>query len=336
MEKGPKVRIIGGATREIMDKVRGNIERAFEYHIESLDPSEQEKLRKFELLKSPEEVAIINFANEETSRLMEDAGLKSYDVPLVNLHIVPTDLYNDITHHEGFATTYKVEQGIFLNELAKENLINFGLTVFHELMHLKSHLTLEVQEKGGKIHKTQNRGGAVVRAAQKMAASRGYHNHFTGLDEGIVAEAEKRFFAKLIELPELTQQRMWLATEENQKLKKKISIEKVVPEDDVYWAGTKSTEDWHFFTYLAQRKVIMYVCEEIHKQFPNQYKNTDEVYKTFLNAIFTGRLLGIARLVEETFGDGSFRLLGNMGTEQQSGVLYLQTMKKARLRKINS
>jgi len=37
--------------------------------------------------------------------------------------------------------------------------------------------------------------------------------------------------------------------------------------------------------------------------------------------------------VEKTFGEGSFRLLGNMDTDEKSGVLHLEALKEARRRK---
>jgi len=53
-----------------------------------------------------------------------------------------------------------------------------------------------------------------------------------------------------------------------------------------------------------------------------------------LKTHFTGRLLPVARLVEGTFGEGSFRLLGNMTTEKQSGILHLESFKKLRAKQI--
>ena len=76
------------------------------------------------------------------------------------------------------------------------------------------------------------------------------------------------------------------------------------------------------------------MCAEIQKQFPDQYQSADDVFKVFLNAHFTGKLLPIGRLVEKTFGEGAFRALGNMGTHREDGALHFETLKKARARQI--
>ena len=62
--------------------------------------------------------------------------------------------------------------------------------------------------------------------------------------------------------------------------------------------------------------------------------NADEVFQEFSNAQFNGRLMTIARLVEGTFGKGSFRILGNMDTDSNSATLCLETLKKLRLQNI--
>ena len=98
----------------------------------------------------------------------------------------------------------------------------------------------------------------------------------------------------------------------------------------------KGKNDWESVSYFSQRQVLEYVCGEIQKEFPNQYDNADDVFKEFLKSHFNGRLLPVARLVEKTFGEGSFRLLGNMGTDRKSGISHLELLRKARIRHMRS
>jgi len=135
----------------------------------------------------------------------------------------------------------------------------------------------------------------------------------------------------LLDLPELALEKRWLNSEKAKNLKKKIAIEKGIPEEDIIWVNEDGS-DYEDFSYRAQRKVLKYVCEEIKKQYPEQFKDASEVYKLFLKAHFTGQLLPIARLMEKTFGEGSFRLLGNMETSNESGILHLESLQKARAR----
>ena len=63
------------------EQVKKEIEQALFSHFESLSQREREQFEKLEYPKSEKELALIQFANEETSRLMQEAGIEPYDVP---------------------------------------------------------------------------------------------------------------------------------------------------------------------------------------------------------------------------------------------------------------
>ena len=175
-----------------------------------------------------------------------------------------------------------------------------------------------------------------VRAVQKHGLHGKYHEHFEGLHEAIVSEVEKRALPQILDLPELAKEKEWLLSDEAKELRKKLAERKKIPEDDIVWVGKKGKNDWETVSYPQQRGVLQYVCTEIQEQCPDRYQSADAVFKEFLRAHFTGQLLQIARPVEETFGEGSFRLLGNMATEEQDAVLHLESLKKARARVLKS
>ena len=333
MEKGPEIRMVGGASADKKGQAKKEIEQALFNHFESLTSEEKEWFEKFEYPKSEKELALIEFANKETSELMREAGIKPYDVPAENYHIIPPELYKKAASENGTAATFNKEQGIIFDaQHFRDNPVNFGAVALHETLHLKAHFSVEVGKENEKVSKTPYREGVSVRALQSYGHHGKYHEHFRGLHEAIVAETEKKLLAKLLDLPELAKEKEWLMSDEAKELREKLAGKKEIPKDDIIWVGKKGKDDWETISYLQQREVLNYVCAEIQEQFPDQYQNTDDVFKEFLKAYFTGQLLPIARLVEKTFGEGSFRLLGNMDTESKSGVLHLESLKKARAR----
>lgn len=336
MEKGPETRIIGNASPKTKEQVKKEITEALFNHFESLSPQEQEQLRKFEYPKSEKELAVINFANKETALLMQEAGIEPYDVPAGNYHIIPSELYRKIVGNDGNATTLMRKQGIFFDAQSfRDNPVNFGAVALHETLHLKAHFSMEVQEEGDTINTTRYREGLMIHSLQNSNLGKyHYHCHFAGLNEGIVAESEKRLLMKLLDLPELAEEKEWLTSDEAKKIKEELVEKKEIPEEDIIWVGKKGEDDWKVVSYNQQRNVLNYVCTEIQKQFPDQYQSADDVYKTFLNANFTGRLLILAGIVEKTFGEGSFRLLGNMDTERPDATLHLESLKNARRRQV--
>ncbi|MBU1290099.1 hypothetical protein KKG85_02570 [Patescibacteria group bacterium] len=337
MEKGPKISVVGNASFEKKEQAKKEAEQAFFDHFESLPLRAREQLAKFEYPKSEKELALIDFANQETNKLMREAGVETYNISAENYHIIPPELYKEIigsgNHSAG---AFFVKQGVVFNaEEYRDNLAHFGSVAFHETLHLKGYYSIEVEEKNEKVEKTSYREGMTVGSSQRHDHYGGQHRHFVGLHEAIVSAQEKIFLSKLFETPEMKEEKEWMMSDEAKKFKKELAKKKNISEDEIIYVNKKCEGGW-FFSYLPQRQTLDYVCGEIQKEFPNQYQSADDVSKEFLKSHFTGHLLPIARLVEKTFGEGSFRLLGNMTDKDESGILHFESLKKARARQVKN
>ncbi len=331
MDKGPKIRIVGGTSEEKKAETRQRIRSNLFNHLASMPENERGDFEKFEYAKYPIEIEMIHLANEETSHLMQEAGMEPYDVPVENIHIIPPELYEKITGTKKAGRTNRVKEVIILNSAYLDSPVAFYSHIVHELLHLKAHLSIEVQETGG-VHtdETVYRKGVTVLASQHRERKVGFHKYLEGLHEAIVAETEKRLVLKLLDQSPLKKEKEWQSSEEAVKLKKQIAKESGVSEEDIIWIDAEDKTKFEIGSYNSQRKVLNFVCTEIYKKFGEQFKSVDDVYKLFLNVNFTGQLLPIARLIEKTFGKGSFRLLGNMGTDKESGVWCLELLKETR------
>lgn len=334
MKNEREIRVVGSASIEKKNAEREEVERSLFNHLDSLPPESRKEFNKYEYPKSEKELGILNYVNRLTSQLMEEAGVRPYEIPAENYHIIPPEFYKEV-HGKGLAATFlRPHVIIFDAQHVRANPVAFAATAFHETLHLKAHLSLEVQNAGeetGGTNITTYRRGVCVAATQKHERHGRYHQHLQGLGEAIVAETEKRFLGELLDAPELAQEKARLTSDAGSALKKTLSKKEGAPEDDIIWVS-EDGDNFVCVPYRPQREVLNYVCDEIHKDASEKYKNSSEVFKEFLKAHFTGELLTIARLVEKTFGEGSFRLLGNMGDEDGSGVLHLEALKKARAR----
>ena len=334
MEKGPEIRTVGGASVEKKEQAKKKIEQAFFNHFESLSLREQEYLKKYEYSKSEKEIAVIDFVNKETNKLMQDAGVDSYDIPMENYHIIPPNLYSKLCGLA--AAAYPTRQGILFDaQKFRNNPVRFGATAFHETLHLKAHFAIRVEEKGDKIKRSMHQLGVSLWASQRQRRCEKKIEHFGNLHEAIVTEASKKFLPKLLKHPKFLKEREWLMSDEAKEMKKKLAKKKKIPEDDIIWVDKNG---YRIFPYSSRRKILNYVCAEIQKQFPDQYQSGDDVFKVFLKAHFTGKLLPIARLVEKTFGKGSFRSFGTIGTTKIGTVLHylgpLKSLKRFRAEQI--
>lgn len=328
MEGAPKIRIVGNASPEENEYITDKFDQLLNNHNNSLSIEERERIRGHEYKKTEIQTAVIEGANRITSELMRGLGVEPYDIPLENIHIISSDLYNKAYPNSSIASVSYTGQGIIINaKEVRDDIVYFGSVVIHEILHLKAHLSLEIRKTSDRARTTIYRAGVTINSLQyeKM-----YHEHFKGLHEAIVTEAEKMLHKRLLDLPELTKEKEWLTSKKVTGWKRYTAKAEGIPDDEFKWVGKKGKKMFGF-AYYDQRVVLKYVCKEIQKQFPDQYKNIDEVFREFLKAHFTGRLLTIARLVEKTFGEGSFRLLGDMNTDSKSTKLCLNHMKLSRV-----
>lgn len=63
-------------------------------------------------------------------------------------------------------------------------------------------------------------------------------------------------------------------------------------------------------SYHAERAKLNKIVKDIFEKNSDKFESQEEVFDEFARAYFTGKLLPIARLIEKTYGKGSFRKVG--------------------------
>lgn len=354
-EKGPEIKIIGG-TEEEREKVEKKTGESFLKPLRVLCLKDKEALKlKFllatergEIKKTKEQIAIIKFVNQLTQELLKKFDRKSYEIPLDRCHIVSEKFFvrrlgqrSETAGTVGFSPQNRF-LGIFLNaEHFKDDLIRFGGTFLHEKLHTESFFSLSIYKKGKKLTEEWRRRGFVINSKKKE------EEFFITIDNAIIEETTKRLFPKLFQLPVLKKEKEWLESKEAEEIKKEITKDLNLPEekkDEIFWVRKPYSEEdkkkiikeeeYAFWLYSSYRKVLKFFCSEIQKEFSQEYKNPDEVFEEFQKAVFTGKLLPIVRLIEKTFGKGSFRELGKIGTGIVTTIVgrevYLEKFQKMR------
>jgi hypothetical protein len=61
--------------------------------------------------------------------------------------------------------------------------------------------------------------------------------------------------------------------------------------------------------YKKQRDRLNVLVKEIYERNREHFTSTEEVFRVFAEAVLSGRLLELARLIDQTFGKGAFRKL---------------------------
>ncbi len=332
-------RIVGKASPEHKKQVEESFGNLLWNHLENLSPEDKQLMEQHEMKKTPEHIELINFANQESSRLMKEFGIETYDIPVENIHVVPRGYFASVNPLDAsLGKAINSKQAIIIED-ESGNHLHFGRCVFHELIHMKGYCVFDVQE--GEIHESRPLGPLVETRSGLLAHTpfsheKMQHEHFRGLNEAIVSEAEYRFTKKLFDQPLLKEYKkdMESLSAEDESVRGDMARDFNVPKDYILWL--RKTSDTHYTyeigSYPQHREALSYVYSEIQKQFPEKYSDIDSVYNEFLSAQFTGKLFLIARLIENTFGEGSFRILGNMTDKPESAVVHLETLKGLRSR----
>jgi len=338
MEKGPEFRIVGDAPQEIKEDVKKeHVGRFSEKHLKHLPKEWVEKLQQNEEEKDPRECALITLADKETSERMKEAGVSPFRVPERNIHVVLDKIMNELGYGSYEGISMGEHQAIAINRglIPKDNAVRFGLIVFHELMHLKGQTALEteINAHDEKPRTTIYKKGVSIYPSQKKLSENDFYEYFRGLEEAIVSSEERRYYEKMLEDPSLHKEREWLKSKKAKQIKKKIGLKKSIDPEEITWLS-EDGKDHGRFSYPKPYAVLLYVCEEIQKEFPQQYSSPEEVRKEFVKSQFTGRSSLIAKLIEKTFGEGNFRVLGTMDPHEASATRMLELLRRARVRKI--
>jgi hypothetical protein len=290
---------------------------------------ENETLRRIKnegLEIATEEFVVLDFANKITADGAHRAGIEPTDVPRDRFHILPDTIYRELFDGEAVAYRSNNNVDVVFDEKYVHQLPLLGKIAIHEVMHSKAHTTLHASiNNDNQIILNRMRDGVSVIS---LPSSESGAEHFRGLHEAIVATREKLSFADLLEIPTLSASKIWRNRDDVQSLWNEVSLEENIPADDIAWIWFEQDKvAYKRFSYHHHREVLQYICSEIQSNNSEKFEDWVGVYSKFENAHYNGKLLEIARLVEEQFGKGSFRTLGEMTDSDESAIQCLEKLK---------
>jgi len=327
----PEPDVVGPASPEKKEKYKKLIvDRFGERHYEQIPEEKRKILEVLEYDKKDYEKKAIKVINDFTNAILSDFGLPAFDIPERNIHIVPNSLFEKIEEDEKTkAVTIAKEQAIVINAEKIINPIGRVSTIFHEMIHLKSYLSLEgYDDNFVKIRRI----GLKVYPSRAKTRKFGDYIFFKGLNEAVVSEIQKKYFHYIIVfhgvLPDDIKN--WDFSMEARQLKREIAEREKLEIDEIVWVS-KDGKDFGVFPYYEQRKVLDYIVDVLYSDNFKEFDSKDDILKLFFKAHFNGKLLSIARLIEKSFGEDSLRVVGMMSHDDpNSARLTLQYLIKHR------
>lgn len=264
----------------------------------------------FQREKTQEDLEIIRIVNEKTNILRRKFNLPDLNIPQENIYVIPYDAPwpEDFEGCSYFVPTLQLivvrEKNIGKSYFSK---VVFAANLLHEMIEFKSYASAK---------KVSDSFFDICRAGLKIyRASDSNEAYFSNINEAIVEELGIRIFDKL-KGHELLKFEITLTNQ----IKKNISEEKLAGfefllNDDIYSIGLDLENSmllWSGFAYPRQRKILNNLVEKIYRRNADKFRESEQVFNMFANAVFTGRMVRVGRLIDKTFGKGAFRTIAEI------------------------
>jgi len=280
-----------------------------------------EKLIGKERAKTPEELKIIDLANQATNEVRARYGLGAFDIPAKNIHVMKKEDWP--SDEKGVGLYIPGLQAVALEETRSG--LEFLHGTIHEMTHFKSYNALQ-RTKGEK------RKLDFYRTGLQVCTRDGKKEYLENLNEAVTEELTKKAMSKFREDP--------LFQEEVESTNKNIAS---LPDDAVnvkrrpfFYEETfyiRADKKWwkkrffaEQFSYPEERNILHTLTKKIQERNKDAFENPDEVFDVFARAMMTGHLLALGKLIDRTFGKGTLRKLGEVDPDIEERKKFVENL----------
>lgn len=283
----------------------------------SLSPEEMKEVEENEVVKTPEQEALFVSVDRYLNELMQSLGVESFQYPVHNVFLVKRDKYSRISD-SGTALVDIGAQRIFLKE--KEHNYQLVSALFHEMMHLKGKVVVQLLQNPENQEAVDahiiRAGLGVMSPYKKIESGIERKDMLVGIEEAVVARQQALFNQVARNWSEFSYVKAKFQSDEGKQELEKIEQATGVSDESVIWFDNEK-KVFDRLGYIPQREVLDYVCQEVSSELLVSFK---DVHEEFLKSHFTGHLIKLAKMIEQAFGKGSFRVLAAMPAQGDEKV----------------
>lgn len=292
-------RLVGDMSEAKREQIRNNHDEHFRdqsmYRSAHREKNRRRWARTTEREKTPEEVQVLSIVNDATNHLLRKYGLDAFDVPPDNIHIMKRNLLMKVREFVSF----RKREGGFIQDLEAAEIVDpislsaLAATALHELIHFKSYGALQRKTDDTKWLDD-------YRVGLEVSSRDGKTTYFKSLNEAVTEELTKRMLSDILRHPIFQKER-----ERTEKLKNHPILRFLHPPDEeAYYVGYTGIGK---FAFGQEREMLNDLIDGIYVNNRDMFRQRDEVFEVFVRAMMTGNILPLGRLIEKTFGKGSFR-----------------------------
>lgn len=273
----------------------------------------------FERKKTKDEIRLIKYLNKYLKEFVKKYNQKIVEIPPERIHFLTKESFlerDKITKKRARGAFLPTSQEILVFAPERIDKLDLAQSIIHEMIHFNSFGSLERRE--GKV-RIRRLGLAIKTKKDK----RPYF--FLSLNEALTTELVKRFVNEYFpKIPNLRN--------DFKKIRKALSqielwgrFEGEIKElkDEIAWIDLAKIEERRgeilekgeplikIYSYWRERKALKRIIQIIYWKNRERFNSEEDVFTLFAKAYFSGRLLELARIIEKTFGKGSFRKIAS-------------------------
>ena len=260
----------------------------------------------FEREKTERELRIINGVLSKLPEFLDEYGVKPLALTPAHIHVADESALAGGRKREfgipDEAGGLYVEETQGVVAFSEEDDLAFAERVAHEAIHANSFSSFA---RAGEEFSLRRIGLTVVGGDGRR--------YFHDLNEGLTEELAKRFDRKhsgeipgLEKAVKVREEFIGMVRAKNPEANTD-EIRSVIAKQRQDGTWTTTVEE---YVYPKERKELRELVNEIYERNTGRFGTSDDVFQLFVQAAFTGRITELGRLVESTFGNGSFRKLG--------------------------
>ncbi len=275
------------------------------------------KLMEGEKEKTRTQLRICRLINDETNLLLTKYGLPKFDVPPQNIHIFGENLKIETGEIGGGFSPSR--QRIILRE-GKSHL-SFADYAAHEMIHFKSFGALQIPDDDSE----EQHIDFSYRGGFSATDREGKIEFFYLIDEALTEELAKI----IIEKQKRTRNPLFVREIENTEAVMRTNQGKMGSDnepfaEDLIWAhflGTKNSDGSpqayeERYDYRRPRKALSKIIDKLLQKNQHLFQNRPEILEMFFQGKITGNIMPLGRLIEKTFGKGTFRRIGEASSRK--------------------
>lgn len=304
------------------DEDKENLLQQFATKFETQSPRNEqfEGLLEFEIDISPEQSQIIDLENTITNQLCQHFGIATIDITPDKFHVIDSAHwprnYNEAGVH------FPLDQSIYMQE--PSSLLKFAAVSLHEMIHFKSYNSIQADNQ-----ETMKE----FRSGLSMNSRSGGQRFLNNLNEGIIEDATKVVMQRVImKDPVFAEEiKQTEQTKQNYAHLKDANGQPALESSEIYRVNIVPTSDGGFdsyterFTYNNQRLAYINLLGKLAEKNKEGIER-QEIGLMFLRAVMQGNMLPVAKLIDHTFGQGTFRRIATLDENLDELLKFIESL----------